>query len=112
MPTCSAYMQQAAWRNGPNNTNIFTPNFVCCSAPLQSLYRGHTSHVVFLGFLSDASLISLDAAGCLAQWPASAADRCGFGWLTPRKLWQLPHSTRTCQPRCVMAVVWFVTERF
>jgi hypothetical protein len=70
-----------------------------CTLCLQSLYRGHSSHIVFLGFLSDASLISLEAAGCLAQWPASAADRCGFGWLTPRKRWQLPHTTRTCQAR-------------
>jgi hypothetical protein len=71
----------------------------CLSVHPQSLYRGHASHVVFLGFLPDASLISVDAGGCLAQWPASAAERCGFGWLTPRKRWQLPHSTRTCQPR-------------
>ncbi|WIA07976.1 hypothetical protein OEZ85_007449 [Tetradesmus obliquus] len=72
----------------------------------QSLYRGHSSHVVFLGFLPDASLLSLDAGGCLAQWPASASQRCGFGWLTPRKCWQLPHSTRTCQPRGNLQPVW------
>ncbi|KAF6259108.1 hypothetical protein COO60DRAFT_1700968 [Scenedesmus sp. NREL 46B-D3] len=85
---------------------LMPPQAINADIVSQSLYRGHSSHVVFLGFLSDASLISLDAAGCLAQWPPSAADRCGFGWLAPRKRWQLPRATRTCQPRGDLQPVW------
>ncbi|WIA28042.1 hypothetical protein OEZ86_010628 [Tetradesmus obliquus] len=85
---------------------LMPPQAINADIVSQSLYRGHSSHVVFLGFLPDASLLSLDAGGCLAQWPASASQRCGFGWLTPRKCWQLPHSTRTCQPRGNLQPVW------
>eukprot|EP00878_Enallax_costatus_P040818 GHUV01047204.1.p1 GENE.GHUV01047204.1~~GHUV01047204.1.p1 ORF type:complete len:128 (+),score=31.53 GHUV01047204.1:28-384(+) len=66
----------------------------------QAMYRSHDAHVVFLGFLSDAaSLLTLDASGQLALWPTSTSQRSGFGWIKPRKRWQLPRSIRTCLPR-------------
>lgn len=84
------------------------PFLVCCQnrAPpprVQALHRAHSSPLVFLGFLSDdASLVSLDASGLLALWPASPdMQGSGFGWLKPRARWQLPRMMRTCQLRYV-----------
>eukprot|EP00775_Hariotina_reticulata_P006862 gene6860-7078_t len=73
----------------------------------QALYRCHDAHVVYVGFLSDcATPISLDASGLLAIWPPSAAERCGFGWIKPRRTWQFPKSLRTCQARGCLHPIW------
>jgi hypothetical protein len=55
---------------------------------------------VFVGYLADgASLLSADARGVVALWPASDAARTGYGWFTPKQRWQLPRAMRACQAR-------------
>lgn len=66
----------------------------------QSLYRGHTSLVVFCTALSDcATVMTVDAAGAVIMWPVWEGDRTGFGWFAPRAAWQLPRLMRTFHAR-------------
>ncbi|KXZ48331.1 hypothetical protein GPECTOR_28g737 [Gonium pectorale] len=73
----------------------------------QSLLRGHSAPVVFVGALPDcASIISVDTAGEVAVWPAYEGDRTGLGWFLPRASWHLPRSLRSWQARGPLHVVW------
>ncbi|KIZ03210.1 tRNA-dihydrouridine synthase A [Monoraphidium neglectum] len=73
----------------------------------QAVYRRHDAHVVLVAFLSDAAtMLTVDQRGLVALWPASDADRSGFGWFKPKKCFQLPPSMRTCHARGAPQTVW------